>query len=87
MHPLSHPGAQLRVLPAADVRVREKVLRCKVRSVSVDAEFPERGKNVSGTITPCDEIPGGIAQFELKMNMRGRPVELSGQVLEYRKSP
>lgn len=82
-HPSTHPQAQVRELPGANVRVGSRELACRVRSILVPAEFRDWGNRPQATVYSCDEIPSGIAQLEIKTRIGEQTVAIAGKVVEF----
>ncbi len=82
-HPITHPEARISGLPSESIMVGGKTLRCSVQKVDVDAEFPDRGRDITLTRYINDCIPGGLARVSLKSHKGSEPFEFVGHVVQY----
>ncbi|MCZ6683150.1 MAG: hypothetical protein O7B26_08200, partial [Planctomycetota bacterium] len=82
-HPITHPQARISDLPAESIKVGGKTLRCRVQQVNVDAQFPDRGRDITLKRHRNDGIPGGLARESMKSHKGSEPFEFVCEVVKY----
>jgi pimeloyl-ACP methyl ester carboxylesterase len=82
-HPLTHTRARKQQLADETLDVGSHKLACKSQSVATNGTFEVWGSNISATVASSPEIPGGIVRLHLKTTLDGKPVELTGQAVDY----
>jgi hypothetical protein len=82
-HPLTHPAAESAEDRHDRLTVKGKTLECEVKTLNINAEFEEWGRNISATMHLNDEIPGGVVKVNLQSHKGTEPFEFSGQVVDY----
>lgn len=82
-HPLSSPTAKITELPEETITIAGKALKCRVRSVKAEGDFPEYGRGVEATVWQNDSLPGGLAKVRLKSRKGDQPFEFRGEVVSY----
>ena len=82
-HPITHPEARISDLPSESIKVGGKTLQCSVQEVAVDAEFPDRGRDIMLKQYGNDGIPGGLARVSMKSHKGNEAFEFVGEVIKY----
>ena len=82
-HPITHPEARISDLPSESINVGGKPLQCSVQKVDVDAEFSDRGRDITWKRYGNDGIPGGLARESVKSHKGSETFEFVCEVVQY----
>lgn len=80
-HPLTHPQASIRDLPAQTIALGGRPIECQGREVTVAGAFPEWGTDPAISVYSHPDVPGGAVKVDLRAQMGGRPIVFCGQVV------
>jgi hypothetical protein len=83
-HPLTHPQSVVREWPHEVVPVGSQTLNCTVKTIQAPVDFPDWGRDLSARVWSHDDIPGGLAGYEMTGTVDGGAMEASGRITEYR---
>jgi len=81
-HPLTHPRASVRDLPAKTMEVGDRRFACHGREIRTEAMFPEWGTNPEASVYSHSDVPGGMVSVDLRTHMEGKSVAFVGRVVQ-----
>jgi hypothetical protein len=81
--PMTHSAARIRNLPDTTIRVGDRNVACKVKSVSAPADFHNWGDHPQATIYSCEKIPGHLVRMDIKTRLGQQTVALTATAVDY----
>ncbi len=82
-HPATHPAKTVKPLPNKKCNIGNRVFDCQGKYISVKGKFYNWGTNPQATVYSSPDIPGGIAQLDIKTEINGKSLNFNGKVVDY----
>ncbi len=82
-HPLTNPNAQVTKQPIETMTIKGVPMKCDVLTVKADGDYPEWGRDVSGTVHLNMDLPGGVAKLTMQATSSRGIFKFEGVVADY----
>ncbi len=82
-HPSTHPARRVEQRPAIVVSVGSRELNCSVQTIETPADFSDWGSHPQATVHTSEQVPGGIAQIDIKTRFDGKPMTLTARLVDF----
>jgi len=81
-HPATHPQAILRDLPAKTFDVAGHLFVGRGQEIRAEGAFPEWGSDLVAETYTDPRVPGGLLEVNLHTHKGGRPVAITGRIVQ-----